>query len=109
MNKELEQALIILAEKLGTTVDHLWGILVKQAYLNALYAIGWVVFLGIGILILIAFIRGSDDRAFLSGFIGLLILIWILVFCFATWFVYIGFFNPEYYALTKLLEALNAR
>lgn len=35
MNEQTEQLIRELAEKLGTTTEHLWGVLVRQAPLNA--------------------------------------------------------------------------
>ena len=35
MNEQTEQLIRELAEKLGTTVEHLWGVLIKQAPITA--------------------------------------------------------------------------
>lgn len=35
-NKQIEELLIKLAEKLGTTVEHLWAVLVRQVYAEAI-------------------------------------------------------------------------
>ena len=35
MNEQTEKLILELAEKLGTTAEHLWGVLVKQAQINA--------------------------------------------------------------------------
>lgn len=35
MTPKLEEALLALASKLGTTAEHLWGVLVKHAYVGS--------------------------------------------------------------------------
>ena len=48
MNEQLQQALTELCAKLGTTVEHIWGVLIKQAYItgavNIAVIIGWALF-----------------------------------------------------------------
>jgi hypothetical protein len=34
MNEELQKKLASLASKLGTTTEHLWGVLIRQAYID---------------------------------------------------------------------------
>ena len=36
MNEQLQQVLIELCEKLGTTVEHLWTVLIRQSYISGI-------------------------------------------------------------------------
>lgn len=44
MNKDLDPLLVALAEKLGTTVEHLWGVLITQARMEALGVTSTILF-----------------------------------------------------------------
>jgi hypothetical protein len=43
MNEELQKQLASLASKLGTTSEHLWGVLIRQAYIEAISSLCTVV------------------------------------------------------------------
>ena len=40
LTSELMARLDLLAAKLGVTIDHLWSVLVRQAYIETAYAVG---------------------------------------------------------------------
>jgi hypothetical protein len=44
LNQEILNRLDLLAEKLGVTVEMLWKVCVKQAYIDGYYSIFWIVF-----------------------------------------------------------------
>jgi len=111
MNDKNLELLQSIAEKFGTTVEHLWNVLLKQAMLSAwIDGIIGVVTLGLWISAFF-FVRKktkskwSKDEASMGWFVlG-------LAGCFA--FVLVGFcasavvtalINPEYLALKKFLE-----
>lgn len=111
-----------LAEKLGTTTEYLWSVLIHQAPISALTDLLYFVLVIIGgIVIFIIHKRlmkknkygnnkydDSDD-----GLIVLMVvvtLVWAIIFivCFFNiGNIITGFFNPEYWALNKVLGLLK--
>lgn len=41
--KNVEEILTVLAARFGTTAAHLWEVLIRQAYVNGVLAVFWVV------------------------------------------------------------------
>ena len=110
MNEQMQQELLnrldALAAKLGTTAEHLWGVLIYQARIDALVsAIGFVVF-GLITMFLYKVVRNADDeidRIFPA--VGMVITFGIAIAClFSIW---TPLLNPEYFALQKVLEVLK--
>ena len=112
----------VLATKLGVTADHLWGVLVKQAYVNAtMTAIQEILIVLIGVALwkvhkFLSSEEGRDESRYSEheGLAGLPMIISgmifaILVVCgfFCLDQIATGFINPEYYALNKILSILN--
>ncbi len=116
MSDEIAKVLDLLAERFGTTVEHLWQVMVVQSYIAAIYnLIGLVV----GIVFILFVIKrmpywieaekdGEDFRA--------LQIIFSVAFCVGLVLYYgmagiaiiiTGIFNPEYLALQKILELLQ--
>lgn len=122
MSENMEKLLIELAQKLGTTVEHLWGVLVRQAYVEALGDAIIVIALALFGLWLWRWAlrfneRSEDDEltedekenyelaTFLSG-----------VVVFATWiFLLFGrlpdlftkLLNPEFWALQEIIKYIR--
>lgn len=108
MNEKILKALTALAEKLGTTAEYLWGVLVKQAPINGvidlLVITGWIT----GFFICLKIIRKNKVESE-----GLMLIAYVSTIVFAigsvgfTTFLMSdmlsAFFNPEYWALHKIL------
>lgn len=118
MNEQTERSIRELAEKLGTTTEHLWGVLVKQAPITATcQLLGWLYILAGAIaafLICRYCIRkfnGPSDKdeewwtlAFLFGVLCLACAVISIAELFlGASMVAAGFFNPEYWALKQIL------
>lgn len=123
MDERTEKLITALAEKLGTTSEYLWGILVKQAYItaitNTIIIIGLIIF---GIILCKVHIylsspvdpkdKYNTDNLYDKN-IGAIII--MLVFT-TIWFIAAivqlfcigdtinGFINPEYCALKEILS-----
>lgn len=122
MNDQTLQALQALAAKLGTTVEMLWGVLLRQAVIEAVSAVVWIsIFAGLSVIALLFVVKktrtpesdyGRADWAEEAAF-----------FAWAAWVVFtiIGafvvaegvsqlltvLFNPEYWALKQVLAVLK--
>lgn len=123
MNKETQELLQKLAEKLGTTVEYLWQVLLKQAQIDAfttLFQFALIALFGITLYRLHKkFLKPiSDDRysdnlyskydegIICPMFIGAIVFA-ILAICafFSITDMVNGFLNPEYWALQRILSA----
>ena len=119
MDDKTETLIRELADKFGTTVEHLWGVLVKQAVIEGVYSLLLCVIWSAVCYASANLIRnlsnksasaeGSQDPA-LS--VDALVFSWIawalvtlLVLCFVcTKLLYVGWIiNPEYWALKQIL------
>jgi len=109
-----EKLIETLATKFGTTAEHLWGVLVRQAPISAgidltvwiLFAAGviwgWLRFLKV--LRSLGPLEDSGDAGVAIGFVltvASLILVLVAVLTAST--TAAAFFNPEYWALQQLL------
>ena len=121
MNKETLDLVRGLADKLGTTAEHLWGVLVKQAPISSACDLGVLIMAIVSSIIIIfqvskgqeyqegktkqKFFYEHDELAMgitvISGGV-LIISIIILIVCFAT--IMSGFFNPEYWAFKQIVK-----
>ena len=121
MNDKTAALLQTLADKLGTTSQYLWGVLIKQAPISGTIVL--VEYL-MTILVLVAiwkfrvplnkwFREGASDYDFLF-FIGSIICGVIAVFWFVACIVMFegmvtAFLNPEYWALDHILSTLKSK
>lgn len=125
--KELTELLGQLAAKLGTTVEKLWAVLLKQAPISGtidfLICIGMVIFAAWAF----RFVKGKttkheikegtwsskeaeweDEGAFFSWVaVGAIIFLTIICVCSEAENITAAFFNPEYWALTKILSKVK--
>lgn len=113
MNEKVLEALQTLAVKLGTTAEHLWGVLLRQAPID-----GTIEFIFCSILVWFnvkmarMVVRKTlsddpeweDDRACTAWVLLVVSVLFatIIVWCDAAMII-AAFFNPEYWALTQLL------
>ena len=122
MNTEITNLLAILADKLGTTSEYLWGILLRQAPISAtviLIQIIFTVLSGIFLWRLHKYFSKETDENYSmydrsNGGLEALIIIFsvlILIIGIFSFFqienVLNGYFNPEYWALNKILNTLK--
>jgi hypothetical protein len=121
MNEELQKELAGLASKLGTTTEHLWGVLVRQAYIDgvsSLLSSIVCVFLGLGAIGAFYGLRRklqntpSDQlpQPFPAvllgpsgwGLLAIVLLILLMILSDSLYWVISDFFNPEFFALRHL-------
>ncbi len=124
MEKETIKLIETLANKLGTTSQYLWGILVKQAPVDATITLMQIIIVAIAGIALYkthkrlcqkpkndnyndSWYEKSDGV--LPAIMVVLAVIWgVLAICcfFAINDIFNGYFNPEYWALNYLMEKL---
>jgi hypothetical protein len=113
MNEELGRKLVELAGKLGTTVEHLWSVLIRQAYIDgisSLFNAFLSIAFGIGSIFLLCHIKRAHEeymRKYVPTGIEFILLGFVLLFAFGIagsnlYWVISDFFNPEFYALRQL-------
>lgn len=119
MNDETSKLLRELADKLGTTTEHLWIVLVRQATINAYTNLFLctliVVYLGVVVRLHIKFLNDENEWSYenkdmtvggpmiLAGFASV-----VTIVAFFSMFrsAVTGFLNPEFAALKYILEQL---
>ena len=118
MTSELSNRLTELATKLGVSVEHLWSVLVRQAYIDGLSSLVTMLICGLiaaGVVYVFLHLRRKYavaekrelwiypapplDLLYLS--VALIVLLVIASSNF--YWVISDFFNPEYYAFRQLL------
>jgi hypothetical protein len=119
MSDELHKELAALAAKLGVSVEHLWGVLVRQAYIDGLSSLVTVfgcAVAGLGVLWFFFHRRRKyrlsaepKERFFLSTnepleymVMGTILFVLVMVASNNFYWVISDFFNPEFYALRHL-------
>jgi hypothetical protein len=111
MDDKTAQLIERLSTKLGTTVEHLWGILIKQAPISAatmlIFNGAMIVFLWLmwRKLKTIEFEKWDSDFGKGALWGGFIIAVIITLCFFASDFsiIFAGFFNPEFWALKQLM------
>lgn len=124
MNQNQSEVLQQLAERLGTSVEYLWSVLVKQAYIAAATNAVWLIVVG---LLVVATYRAAlrysvegkalrDERGpFSNHEIPTLVSILLAVLCVALGLLFTNIVvvtitalaNPEYWALQQILSAFD--
>lgn len=116
MNQETAALLRELAEKLGTTTEHLWGVLIAQARIEGWVDVGWLALL---ICVTVPFAKFcmqwlSKERQYNEEARGIILFVAGALLT-VTWFATLArvplmlaaFFNPEYWALHELMQRLK--
>lgn len=111
MNQETIEMLKVLADKLGTTTEHLWGVLTNQAIL---YGISEILFLIVIVGLTAWWVRFANFKLKQDTLYGdpdlLQFSIWLVVaFCaimtpLSIYSAATAFLNPEYWALKEILR-----
>lgn len=109
-----------LATKLGITVEYLWTVLVRQAYMEGIVYLVWffvlILFSLIGIPKSIKWVKGLPqdetfgyDVQYIFAMVGLAVLFAIVIFSIPSMFSdgIQRLLNPEYFALEKILNVLK--
>jgi hypothetical protein len=121
--EEMSKLLSQLADKLGTTTEYLWGVLIKQAPIDAittLFQMLLVLLFGIGLWKVHRWLSKSEDDSDCSRYeeyeelaiapmvIATIVFVILSIVCFfCITDVVNGFLNPEYWALDKILSKVN--
>lgn len=108
MNEQTNQLIEKLAEKLGTTAEHLWAVLVRQAPITAITNIAGII-IGVLLILVSALVvrkfTKDDDEAGLAWIIwGICAVVGILIILDASNTVATCFSNPEYWALKQIIK-----
>jgi hypothetical protein len=119
MNDKTLVLLEQLAQKLGTTADFLWGILIKQAFLSALTdLIFLIISVLFGLFLYKIHIKFCDSENKWSYYekeealaipmviAAMLFFVFFLIMLFSCGNIINGLFNPEYWALNKILSSI---
>lgn len=115
MNKEVVEMINELAERFGTTAEHLWSVLVNQAAISGLMDILFIVILiSIASVWIVFVLRKTADTSYNGWesegkFFGYMSIFFV---CFLGFFFIIfalqniatAFFNPEYWALKQIIK-----
>ena len=114
--EELTGLLEKLAEKLGTTTEYLWGVMINQAPIDAIVGIVLIVLCALLYIPFIWYIkwmsRNWDDivvddmeitHVFASVIIGIIMIVFTIISICDINNIATAFFNPEYWALNKVL------
>ena len=122
MNEQTAKLVEQLAQKLGTTTEYLWSVLLKQAPISAITDLIFVTFT-----IFVGFVIYKVHKHLLSEKDGgnsiyydleeaavvpmiFVSIIWAIMFIaclFSIGNIVNGFLNPEYWALKEILSSLN--
>lgn len=114
-----------LAENLGTTAEHLWGVLLHQAPISGAIDLAGVVVLVMSAVRLVMFVRGKttapgkteDERSSHAEWeygdasaawvgTGIYLIVTAVVVHASAQGIVAAFFNPEYWALSHILGKL---
>ncbi len=106
-----EQLIRELAGKLGTTADHLWVVLIRQAGVAAITDGLWIVALTVAItaackLIMFLYRRGEDEMP-LVVIVGIVGVVMLFVWGIVAQSIVTEIANPEYWALQQILSAVH--
>lgn len=110
MDEKTAQLIERLAAKLGTTAEHLWGVLVRQAPISGATDLGVLIasFAIAALLGVIALRTKDEDEGGMSFAVGMAALIAgasaLAMFMSGASIIAAAFFNPEYWALKQILK-----
>ena len=108
MKEEILKRLDILAAKFSTTADHLWGVLIKQARVEAISDALLLCAVLVGVWYTIKWGRWivtkcEDEIVWIPFGLVSIVLIVIGIVCLTS--IPTELLNPEYFALKRVLEA----
>lgn len=118
MEKNTEQLIRELADKLGTTTEYLWGVLIKQAAVYSYSNICFILFLGICVYFpffltkkLVNKMKNKHndyeiEMVFGTVVMGVFLIVFIIHVCVTFTDTITGLTNPEYWALQQILKQI---
>lgn len=114
MNEQTIKLVNDLAAKLGTTAEHLWAVLVKQAPITSgIELLGIVLYFAVlfwCVKRLAKYCKANPDECceppavFGWAGIGIFAVVLLMIFSSQMPLIFAGFFNPEYWALKQLIH-----
>lgn len=117
MNDKTIELLRQMAEKLGTTGEHLWAVLVRQSYIEGGLDLFWFVFLQTVVWVGLAQARKWSSKAKKDKCIEVFVIIWIAWVLLGGFLIPISFVNlhtaiidltnPEFSALQEVLRCVQ--
>lgn len=121
MNQQLSQLLEKLANKLGTTTEYLWCVLLRQSRISASITLFYFLFIAaIGFIIYKLhrkFIKEDskgnnsyyhhEELAVIMTIASVLWGIGVICCAFSLSNIFNGYFNPEYWALKEILDSIK--
>src|SRR5690242_12771003 len=116
MNEDILKRLDLIAAKLGVTVQYLWGVLVRQARVEALSdTIGiilWAASAFAAFHYAVALGRkaesdGSDGLGFASIILAVIGVVFVISFVVCVSEIFTPLMNPEFFALEQILKAVK--
>lgn len=118
MDEKTHQLIERLAEKLGTTAEHLWGVLVRQAFISsAATAIALCIYAAVliwGYHLVREKTKEDGDWndhcgsiALPWGVFAIAIIAFLIILCFNFSLIVAGFLNPEYLALREITSMIH--
>lgn len=125
MNEQTAKLIEQLAQKLGTTTEYLWSVLLKQAQIQAMVTLFQFLLIAIFGYVLLKIHKSLSVKKDYNGYnetgyshyeekVGIPMVVGVVIFAFlaiCAFFciedVFNGFFNPEYWALSKVLSAVK--
>ena len=120
--EKLTELLAQLAAKFGTTVEHLWSIMIRQAYISSILDIIFYILFIINIIACYKVYRycyktdkfdnsryyNNEETLYIPMFLwALLSVILIIVMCTSITSTITGLINPEYWTLKQILHKCN--
>lgn len=121
MNDKLVPVLETLAVKFQTSVEYLWVVLVKQAFISGITDILQYILLTIGIVYLVKFSKAvilkreefSEGEALAAGILGTTVWVFTGILVISAFLnlpdTVAAFVNPEFWALDYLLERVKSK
>lgn len=118
MDEKLEKMLMVMAEKLNTTVERLWEILIYQARVECISLLMQFIFSGIGLFLSFKFFKFYiESNNVKEEGVGALFFSLCSLFVFGVYFIIMliifpsefptAAFNPEYFAFNKIIKSLR--
>ena len=97
MNETTIQLIEELSKRLGTTVDHLWGVLVQQAPIFAVYRIIALIVIVLSVLFSFIYLKRLEINPKNKNIAEMLPLFWVIWTCFSFVIFYYAIFLSYYF------------
>lgn len=113
--QNVEQTLQILADRFGTTVEHLWEVAVRQTYVEAVTSVLLILAVSVGAYFALKWCKKTfeeddsymGDKRMFAGLIACGVLVILAGVVFSNIGKLLQVFNPEFYAVKLLMSTLK--